>query len=281
MSDNLPTDEELDAAAPQAAPVEEPEEVIEEEETEVSSEEGVQEEADAEEVEPEVVPEEPDDHGERSQLGRRVGDIERNVNARMDEVLGRLDSFTQGFQRAQTPPATAPTYDFDPDEEVPMTRGELERLLSHRETKKAEVAQAQDAQYQAGYREKFASMAQGYEGEEAKVIEAEMMANFNVRHSTDPHADAERNFTNAENAVLRNRITALEDGAAQPKVKLKGGQPKGGPTSQTPAPRKAGNVTLDKDAAHLLESMDLSTEEVEKVLSGDMPLNLVQGNVNA
>jgi len=284
MSDEI-TDEALDAAAETVAVDDVPTDDVEEEVVEDAVEE-VKAISDPVETVDEVVdtpagdddlPPEPDDHGERSALGRRVGEIDRTVNARMDQMMERMDSFLQGVQTMQTPqqPA-APAY--DPNEEIPMNMGELNTLLDARDQRRQQEHEQDTTRYESGYREQFTELVKGLDPEEGKKVEDEMLANFNVRHSNDPTLDAERNFLRAENVVLRNRPPE------KPKVNLRESTPKGGASATTTATKTAATVTLDADAAGLVADMKAkhgwTDEDTKNALEGEMPLNLVQGNLS-
>ena len=106
MTEEQVTDEALDAAAETVAAdtVQASDEVVPEEGTD-APEEGTEEpeaisvsEEEAEEVE---VPEEPEDHGERSALGRKVGDNYRELTNELEQMKRELDSFKQGVQSVQ------------------------------------------------------------------------------------------------------------------------------------------------------------------------------------
>lgn len=230
----------------------------------------------------EGLPAEPTDHGERSQLGRRVSDIERNVKDQMQQVLDRLESFTQGFQARpqQLQQPEVPAYEYDPYEEIPTTRGELEAWLDKRESTKQQIVQAENQRYESGYKQTFSELTRQH-GDEAAAIEQEMLENFNIRYSNDPVADARYNYQAARNSLLEKEMASLREQVSKPELKLKGVTPKGGPSAQASAQSGKKPVKLDPIAAEFARSQGMSDEDVAKALEGDMPLNLVQGNINA
>ena len=140
--------------------------------------------------------------------------------------------------------------------------------------------QQQDAdttRYESGYRDTFSELSRGLEPTEAKKIEDEMLANFNVRHSNDPQLDAERNFLRAENSLLKNRPPE------KPQTNLRQGKPTGGASGTTTAQRKAGAVKLDPIAAEFVAELkknnDWSDEDVSKALEGETPSHLMGGKI--
>jgi hypothetical protein len=275
MSEEV-TDEALDAAASEVAV----DDVLADDAIEEVAEEidVVEEEAETAEeaVETdEVIPDEPDDHGERSALGRRVGEIDRNLTSQLTQMQEKMESYFQGAKSVQPPQPPEVTY--DDNEEIPMTMGELNRLLDSRDQRRTQLQEEDATRYESGYRETFSRLSGDIEPEEAKKIEDEMLANFNVRHSNDPTLDAERNFLRAENAILRNRPPE------KPSTKLRQGKSLGGESATVTTKRKAGAVKLDPIAAEYVAEMkkknNWTDEDVSKALEGEMPLNLSQGNI--
>jgi len=200
------TDEALDAAADEAPAdnvltADAIDEVVPEEGTD-APEEGAEEVAEDEQVidpQEEEVPEEPDDHGERSQLGRKVGEIDRNLTTQLEQMKRELDSFKQGVQSVQPP--QPPEQLYNDDEEIPMTMGDLNKWYNNRVEHDRRQQNDDATRYESGYRDTFSELSRDLEPTEAKKIEDEMLANFNVRHSNDPTLDAERNFLRAENSL--------------------------------------------------------------------------------
>ena len=273
MTEHAVTDEQLDAAAaelePAVAAEELPEEEAIEEDVAVGTETDEGQELSAEEEAPdEELPPEPTDHGDRSQLGRKVGDLSRTV----ESVLERLDRIAREQERKLQ---EIPSYEYDPDEEIPMTRGELEKLLEERERRKTLIAQQDLTRYEKGYMEQFSTLAEKLQPEEAKAVEDTMMTKYNVRYSDDPYKDAELNFFKARTAVLENRPPA------KPKPTLRESAPTGGASATTSSSRSAATVKLDPLAAEFVKKTGMKPEDVAKALEGEMPLNLVQGNINA
>ena len=284
MTEEQVTDEALDAAAETVAAdtVQATEEVVPEEGADVPEEGAIEEIAKEVDESPagnilieEEVPEEPDDHGERSQLGRRVGEIDRNLTSQIEQMQDKMDSFLKGVESARPQQQPAPMY--DDNEEIPMTMGDLNKWYNNRVQHDRQRASEDTTRYESGYRETFSKLASKTEPEEAKKIEDEMLANFNVRHSNDPQLDAERNFLRAENAVLRNRPPE------KPQTNLRQSTPKGGASNTATAQRKAGAVKLDPIAAEFVAELkknnDWSDEDVSKALEGETPSHLMGGKI--
>ena len=231
------------------------------------------------ELQAEDIPDEPEDHGERSQLGRKVGDNYRELMGELEQVKRELDSFKQGVQSVQPQAIQQDIPSFDPNEEIPhdMTWGQMEKWQDERDQRKRQLEEQDMIRYESGYREKFSKLTQDIDEKEAEAIETEMLANFNVRHYNDPTLDAERNFLRAENAVLRNRPPE------KPQTNLRQGKPTGGKSGTTTAQRKAGAVKLDPIAAEFVAELkknnDWSDEDVSKALEGETPSHLMGGSI--
>mgnify|MGYP000654365590 CR=1 FL=1 len=278
------TDEALDAAADEAPAdnvltADAIDEVVPEEGTD-APEEGTDEVLTEEIVEEggevaEEVPEEPDDHGERSQLGRKVGDNHRELTGQLEQMKRELDSFKQGVQSVQPP--QPPEQLYNDDEEIPMTMGDLNKWYNNRVEHDRRQQNDDATRYESGYRDSFSELSRDLEPTEAKKIENEMLANFNERHSNDPTLDAERNFLRAENSLLRNKPPE------KPQANLRQGKPTGGASGTTTAQRKAGAVKLDPIAAEfvneLKKSSGWSDEDVSKALEGETPSHLMGGKI--
>ena len=279
MTEEQVTDEALDAAAETVAAdtvqasdevvpevgTDAPEEGTEEPEAiTASEEEGVAE-----------IPEEPEDHGERSALGRKVGDNYRELTNELEQMKRELDSFKQGVQSVQPQQPPAPAY--DDNEMLPETMGELNRWYENRVQHDRQQQTEDTTRYESGYRDTFSELSRGLEPTEAKKIEDEMLANYNVRHSNDPQLDAERNFLRAENALLKNRPPE------KPQTNLRQGKPTGGASGTTTAQRKASAVKLDPVAAEFVAELkknnDWSDEDVSKALEGETPSHLMGGKI--
>ena len=172
-------------------------------------------------LESDDIPDEPEDHGERSALGRKVGDNHRDVTAKLERMQEQMESYFQGV-RSEQPTQRPPEPAYDDNEEIPMTMGELNKWYNNRVNHDRQLQDEDATRYESGYRNTFSELSKDLEPTEAKKIEDEMLANYNVRHSNDPQLDAERNFLRAENSLLRNRPPE------KPQTNLRQGKPTGG-----------------------------------------------------
>lgn len=240
------TDEELEAAA------KEEQETPKEEEGKAEEEEKQEEEA----KEEEKTPDEPDDNRERSNLGRRVKAMEDTVTTLANAVQQFVDNTNKPGEESG-----------ESDDVEYLTKKDVESYFTQLRTKEAN----QLKEYDNTYLRHEVTLGMDLSEEEYEEVRQERMANFNVRHTDDPRADAEKNFLLAQNAVLKNKI-----GGKKPNP-LKGKKPEaplGGPSGSENEGKQEKSIILDDAAKEFVEKMGMSEESVKKALSGDTPLYL-------
>jgi len=212
---------------------------------------------------PEVTPEgssenlaevEPKDNALRSQLGRKVklieekfSEVEQKLSGLEETLTTELDEkFNAILERLNPQEDTTETEYLDLNDPA-----QLERYLEQREQKKM----MESSKYQEQYIKTIGKLADSDIHDE---IVDEMMANYNVRYSNDPAADAERNYYKAKAAVLARK-------AVMPEVNLReddaAGIGIGGGTKTKASPKKA--VKLPPDAEELMNYLQRKGVEVE------------------
>lgn len=203
---------------------------------------------------------EPEDNSERSRLGRRVKRLEDNIENAMNEMRSLL---TQRMN-PPTPPMEPPVDD------APVTRKETWQVIQEYESKKQEAAQ----RYSKDYVRHLTSLGLDYSEEEFNEIAKEHLEKFNIRHSDDPKADAERNFRAAENAILRKKLAGVAQHKPNPLPGNKPTAPLGGPPGNPPPAPAQAKTKLDDDAAHFAKALGLKDEWIEDALKGEQPVYL-------
>lgn len=210
----------------------------------------------------ETVAEEPEDHAERSALGRRVSNMERMLSQEMAELKGML----------QKPTEAADTEEYD--EETYLTAKQVDERIERRERRMQETAN----QYNNAYTTQLATLGGNMPETEYTEIINELTANHNVKRSNDPGADATTNFLEAQVAVLQKKVQA----GPEKKIPVKGGQvnaPLGGPSDTKNTTTTNTVPKLDKYAAEFVKKVGMSDDAVREALKGDMPLYLQKGKL--
>lgn len=212
-----------------------------------------------EEPEKEEEPPEPEDNAERSKLGRKV--------AALESTIQELTSFIRQMQQKPTEPED----EFDEDE--PLTKKKFEELLELHNQRQHERQSAYTQQYQ---RILIRAGLEMDEHEHADIINAIERLPSRAR-TGNPELDAKIDFREAENALLREKVK----GASKPKNPLnknKDTEPEaplggGAETGNDSRPRQM--PKLDKAAMDFVKSRGMDADRVNKVLSGEAALNLV------
>ena len=231
-----PAADELTQAAEEA--VEAQEETTQE--TEEKPEETVEEVAETpEEVVEEPQEELPQDHKERSDLGRKLSAYHRRVDEidnKFDRIMGYLETQKQ---------EESPEQELLPDE--PVTRAEMERILSAREDK----VKSREQSYNDNYVRTISGLGSDLGQGEYDAVLAEMK-DITYDPSNNAERDAEMNFLKAERIYLRKKMAA----PAEKVNPLKGEKPKGKlgvTTTQTSVTKEATMPKLDAEAQSYLD----------------------------
>ena len=135
----------------------------------------------------------PTDHGERSDLGRKIWAFHR----RQDETDNRIDRMLNLFEAQAKPKETE--MELDPNETV--TFAEMQQFMAKEKEKESQQKTDYDQKYVASISEQ----ASGLEEVEYNAILDEMQ-NVTYTPSKNPARDAERNFDKAEKIYLRKRL---------------------------------------------------------------------------
>jgi len=214
----------------------------------------------ATETEKEVSEEEKEEQKERSRLGRRLSKMEQTLSDFMERTGQVLETYQPREEKV-----TKQTLTELQDDDIVTVR-DLKRLLSE-EQNRTMTAQKE---YEGGYVRHLKTLGGDEDPDLNEEIVKEMMTNFNIRHSNDPQADAERNYYRAARVVLKK---ATPD----KKNPLKGEKPKGatgvgGDTAlkdrDLPIPE------LDEYAKEFVQKVGMKEDSIKKALKGETPLSL-------
>ncbi len=209
-------------------------------------------------------PSDQDENIERTRLGRRVKRIEDDMTNFMTEMRGYMS-----VQR-QTPPALDEPLS---DDMQPITKKETLQVIQEYESKKNQ----ENIQYFKDYVRHLTTAGLELSEDEYNEVVKEHQDKFNIRHSSDAKADAERNFLNAYNSVLKKRISKVSKERPNPLPGKKPEAPLGGPPGAPPADtRPTVKSKLDADATHFAQALGLSEEWVNDALIGEAPLYLAK-----
>jgi hypothetical protein len=236
MDENQEATAALDEAAAEAV---EDQQVTQE--TEEKPEETEQVAETTEEVVEEPEGELPQDHKERSDLGRKLSAYHRRVDE-IDNKFDRIMNYLESQKQEENPET-----ELEPDE--PITRAEMERMLAAREEKK----RSREKSYQDNYIRTISGLGSDLSQTEYDAVLAEMK-DITYDPTDRPEKDAEMNFLKAERIYLRKKM-------AQPPEKknpLKGEKPKealGVVKNNTSVKKEAKQPELDSYAQSYIESV--------------------------
>ena len=207
--------------------------------------------------ETEVVPPEPKDNAERSRLGRKVAELEMNLERALDTI-----------NQMSTKPTQPEGLDFgddlgfdDDDEEISFRKGDLRKdivnVLNKVLPKSIPKILEQKSQAQNEYERKaliaISRIGSDLPEDEFNAIAESLGKTFN-RYTGNPELDAKTNF-------LEARVAVLEKGKRTKKNPLKGETPKaplGGGGGETPPSKKT--ITLSAEMKAWQKKFGLSDE---------------------
>lgn len=271
------TDAELDAAAEETPDTQDvsleseeaPEKALEDEELEAKPDEDTEAEDDTETE----VQDEPDDHRERSQLGRRVKLMEETVSS-VNENLAQIAKLIQSTNNVQEETAD----DLDLDGEDFIAKKDVAKYIDERMTKREQASLTAKTEYENSYRETIVSLGKDLEEDQHNNIYNEMMTNHNVRHSNDAAHDATINFQAAHIALLQKNGPNPK---ANPLDKNDGKKTEnlGGPADTESDTKTIKVPKLDKDAAEFVRRTGMKDEDVARALDGEAPVALFRGRI--
>jgi len=255
------SDEELDRAADEAVGVAEEateEEVIEEESSE---------EEEAEEEQEEEIPAEPDaekENAERSKLGRKVKELEAQLERQSIENNERLAKALEAINNL-----TAKEEPEEDDFIMPETKSELQKLIDEALEKKEQASKTVAVQKAEQYTKDYVDTMKDLVADEEDDVREEIIARlkteeFNVRHSDNGSRDAAKNIKNViKSLAVKKNVIPLK--GEKPRAPLGGGGKDKVPGRELKLPK------LSQEARDFIKATGMSDEEAAEALSGEAP----------
>ena len=209
-----------------------------------------------EEPEPEL-PEEPEDNAVRSKLGRKVQYLE----GELEKALGVINQLQQ-------PPAEEE--EVDPD--MPVTRGDIERIIEQRETHRVQQAQQYADNYNGGLVRLGLDLEESEHAEILKAVETVK----DPSRTGNPDIDAQVNFYKAKTVVYEKKLREKSK-PVNPLSKNEDAEPENlSPGVETKTKTKSVAMPkLDPESAALVKEWGWDAKRVNEILSGPAPFNLV------
>jgi hypothetical protein len=282
MLDESPESSTWDTAALDRA-AEEAEQLVTEPTQEPVVEEEPTEQPVAEESEPEAQPEpkipvETEDNAERSRLGRRLANMERQHQQEMQDVKMMLSQQTQAMtvlmQRLQTPQAPP-----EPEDDyIPTTRAEFNRYLAQQMQQQVQQQTEGQRQAQQRYEQGYMNTLRAFsQVEEDDAVYHEVISEvtrkdspFNIKHSDNPMADARINYVEAKLALISKQLKSVKVVAKENPIKGKTPTVPLGSGSATNSRATVKDAVLPKlsaDALGVASYFKLGPDDISKTLN--------------
>ena len=216
----------------------------------------------------------PEEHKERTKLGRKVAKLEDTLSQVLEQNRILLEKLTSG-----TPQPAEPS-EAQEEEYLDLSNPEtLRKFLANEEHRRASQAQPETGQYQSGYLtslqtwQKSATEGEEYDPEDVKEINkllTDTKSPFNVKRSANPSTDFDVNLAKATAHHYKAKATA-KPAKENPLEKNREGKPKAplgvGGESKTEVPKAAKPVELDEYSKAMVKRYGWSEEEVAKALA--------------
>lgn len=129
------------------------------------------------------------DHKESSKLGRKF----KGLESRFDQILARLDQI--GKPETKQEPIEEP--------EFFATREDLDKYFHAKEQR----SKQERSQYEQAYIQQIQKFEETNEDLHEEIF-AEMMQNYNVKHSSNALSDARVNYAEAKASVLQRKVSS-------------------------------------------------------------------------
>lgn len=221
----------------------------------------------------------PEDHKERTKLGRKVAELGDTVGKLLEQNNLLLQQLAA--RGPQNPPSQA-----EPEPEyVDLSTPEgLERYLEQRERNRTDNAQRDKAQYAGGYSSQLKEYnAKATEDGDADATEIHKLLTgetpFNLRHSSDPKADFTLNLSKAEAHYYKQKAKAA---TPERKAPLQNATPRASLAVGGESKADAGNgaskpLRISAAAMEFAKAQGWSDEQVAAALSAPTSNSFVKG----
>jgi len=205
-----------------------------------------------------------EEHKERSDLGRKVKELNEKIDSEIGSISDKID---QLLEKKETPEMD------EFDGERILNKKELDDYWDKKMRARESAQKKADADYNTAY---FRTIGQYKAKEDEADYEAilkEFQANHNVRRSNDPQADARYNYLEASNAYYKKK-----SGTPENPLKGKGNDlPLGAGSEGEPVVEKETPMPkLDSFAEDYVKATGMSEEAVKKALASDLPLSIAK-----
>ena len=227
------------------------------------------------------LPPEPTDPSERSNLGRKVKQLQDQLSGFMSEIRGMVvpgqpSQSPPSYGQGQPPPGTQ-EQSYRPEEEVVTTAADVFKVMEHYEKQKT--------QRRDQYSNEFLREVQRL-GNESPDIHAEItremfeIANspYNVKYSENPVADANLNYSKAMRSVFTKKYASSTNRPAGPPQGVRPTVASNAVPISTQTPGVSDQKTkIDRVASEYLNSIArspygaMTEESVKTALAGDIP----------
>jgi hypothetical protein len=222
---------------------------------------------------PDETQEEPADHKERTKLGRKVADLERNISTLLEQNKTLIERLV------------APKQEPEPEREyVDLSTPEgLDRFLTEREQARTNAAQKDKITYGLGYGSEVKDwMEKAQESKDPDVTEIHKLLTgdtpFNVRRSSDPKGDFEFNLNRAEAHYYKQKAKTP---VVEKKPPLQNEPPRAplavGGESKVDVAASVKPVKMSPAAMEFAKAQGWGDEEVSKILSAPVQNSFVKG----
>jgi hypothetical protein len=234
------------------------------------------------EPEPEVPVETPppvetEDNAERSRLGRRLANMERQHQQEMQDLKMMLaqqnQAMTMLMQKMQPQPQAEPEDDY-----IPTTRAEFDRYLANRMQQHVQQQSEGQRQAQQRYEQGYMNTLKAFsQVEEDDAVYHEVISEvtrkdspFNIKHSDNPMADARINYVEAKLAILNKQLKSAKVVSRENPIKGKSPVAPLGSGSATNSRAPAKDAVLPKLSAEALgvaSYFKLTPDAISKALT--------------
>lgn len=224
--------------------------------------------------------EDPDEHKERTKLGRKVAKLEDTIGKLLEQNAVLIEKLT-----TPQPQQVQPVPQEVEQEYVDLSTPEGLRQFMAQERERERLAVYNDkAQYNIGYVSQVKEWtAKATEAEDADALEINKLLTgetpFNVRHSSDPKADFVLNLSRAEAHYYKQKAKTP---APEKKAPLMNDKPRaplsvGGESKSDAGNANAKPLKLSPAALEFAKSQGWSDEEVQKTLSTPIQNSFMRG----
>lgn len=213
----------------------------------------------------------PEEHAERSKLGRKVADL----NEKFDRILTLLEGNQRQREAPPAPPLPPSVMQRQGNKEddlpdIVATPDDVVKVLEKREKERTRIQKMYEQDYVWQVEQERGTNPDIHE----QVVQ-EMLSNpdFNRRHTGHPIVDAQKNYALALKAVIRKEA-AKGRAVDGPNLKHDDAGAVGVSSQQTQGKSKVAPQKLSPEAEYYLRKTGRSDEWAAKALGSDLPITI-------